>query len=417
MQQPILIIGAGLGGLAFAQGLKKSGINFKIFERDSTHRSQGYRIRLHGEGLVGLRSILTDDVWALFEQTCPETKLGIGPQIDALTGEIKPAQSFVGGGPPGGPPGGSPGGLPRGGPLSIQNGQKPYTVDRGVMREVLLTGLEKNITYGKVYKNFTLTSSGVIAEFSDGSTESGALLVGADGVRSAVRKQYLPQMKILDLGGHLIYGKTPLTPEFESKMLPQAMDKMAGVRDQKLGTVTLMEAVRFAPKDQRPEKPELPEDYVYWVMALSGTDPPVKEEELKGLTNEQSTEMANRMTEHWYSSLRPLFDYQDPSQTGVFRLLSSAAEIAPWESDARVTLIGDAAHTMLPAAASGAVTAMRDAALLTKTISEEGVTKESIGSYEQEMRKYAGDTVALSASIGQKSFGQRPLDECGVADL
>lgn len=44
----ILIIGAGLGGLALAQGLVKSGFHVTVFERDesSISRSQGYRISI-----------------------------------------------------------------------------------------------------------------------------------------------------------------------------------------------------------------------------------------------------------------------------------------------------------------------------------------------------------------------------------
>lgn len=50
LQRPhVLILGAGLGGLALAQALRKLGITFEIFERDeSPHaRFQGWAIALH----------------------------------------------------------------------------------------------------------------------------------------------------------------------------------------------------------------------------------------------------------------------------------------------------------------------------------------------------------------------------------
>lgn len=45
----VLIIGAGLGGLTLAQGLRKQGISFQIFERDASaeSRGQGYAVGLH----------------------------------------------------------------------------------------------------------------------------------------------------------------------------------------------------------------------------------------------------------------------------------------------------------------------------------------------------------------------------------
>ena len=45
----VLIVGGGLGGLALAQGLRKQGVAFEIFERDDTavSRTQGWALSLH----------------------------------------------------------------------------------------------------------------------------------------------------------------------------------------------------------------------------------------------------------------------------------------------------------------------------------------------------------------------------------
>lgn len=45
----VLILGAGLGGLTLAQSLRKKGITFRVFERDSDPhaRPQGWAIALH----------------------------------------------------------------------------------------------------------------------------------------------------------------------------------------------------------------------------------------------------------------------------------------------------------------------------------------------------------------------------------
>ncbi|KAG0328334.1 hypothetical protein BG000_000521 [Podila horticola] len=75
----ILIIGAGLGGLALAQGLKKAGISFRVFERDisADFRPQGYRVRINPFGGAALKETLDDRLFELFEKTCAEIRMGM----------------------------------------------------------------------------------------------------------------------------------------------------------------------------------------------------------------------------------------------------------------------------------------------------------------------------------------------------
>jgi 2-polyprenyl-6-methoxyphenol hydroxylase-like FAD-dependent oxidoreductase len=56
----VLIIGGGIGGLTLAQGLKKSGANVAVYERDRTmtDRVQGYRVHINPAGSLALHECL-----------------------------------------------------------------------------------------------------------------------------------------------------------------------------------------------------------------------------------------------------------------------------------------------------------------------------------------------------------------------
>ena len=399
---PIIIIGSGLCGLAFAQGLHKSSIPFHIHERgpSSNIRKQGYRIRIHNEGIDALLSVLTGEIWDLFDETCAATVLGPLPFINAFSCKHIPVQ-FGGNNPQS---------------KLIQEKRKPYTVDRGILREILLTGLDQKITYEKVYTHYTLTDSGITAHFADGTSSAGSLLVGADGAHSAVRRQYLPHLRILDTKSRPIYGKTPLTPSFESLFLPKAMECMSMIKDLEKKTTTLIDVVRFLPNDQRKDQRDLPSNYVYWVIIPEPNSFLVTEEQLNNTNMKGITEKAHAYTANWHPSLRSLIEEQDPNHTVVFRVLTADPELLKlvWEPNARVTIFGDAAHAMVPSTASGAVTALRDAALLSSLIREQGIVKDSIGKYEEEMRKYGSEEVGLSAKVGRLHIGLGPMAEFDV---
>lgn len=402
VEQDILIIGGGLGALCLAHGLDKAGLPFRVFERDAnaSWRPQGYRLRINGDGANALKDTLSPDLWDRFEKTCCSAELG-ETDINAVDGSI--TASRAGGGP-------------------AMKGLKPYTCDRKVLRDILLTGLEEKTSYGKELVRYEIVAEGVIAYFQDGTTALGRFLVGADGKGSATRQQYLPDHGPLDTEGTCIYGKTLITPELVERFPARAMRWMTLVVDRTPITQTLdiddtavtllLEPIRFPKKNDGFDEYR-PADYMYWVLiarkhifALPNDVP------LSKYTGEDATATSLRITECWDPSIRSILHLQDKTQSSPLRVLSASPDIQPWAPSDKITVIGDAIHVMSPCGGVGAVTALVDGANLAKTITTKGISIESIGEFEQTMREFAGANIRRSYMGGRKLFGQRPFAEC-----
>lgn len=399
----ILIIGGGLGGLALAQGLKKAGLPFRVFERDPTpdFRAQGYRLKLNSDGVTALRSLLSPELWNYFEDTCAECEAG-ETDFNAIDATITASRAGEG----------------------VRGGVAIHTCDRTVLRRILMIGLEDYISYGKQLVEYSIADDGVTATFKDGTTHKGRLLVGADGTRSPVRKQYLPTYQPVDTNGSCIYGKTPITPALLKRFPSRATRWMTLIVDRTPMTQTLdvdetpltllLEPIRF-PKNEH--RHSLPVDYIYWVL-ISRTDVfNAHTKDLLHLNSKDSAALSLKLTDEWDPSIRALFELQDVAQSSTLRVCSAIPNLQPWNTSERVTLLGDAIHAMSPCGGVGAVTALRDAALLTEKFVEGGVSAESVARYEEGMRGYAKVAIERSFFGGKKMFGQRPFEQCKVLEV
>lgn len=89
----------------------------------------------------------------------------------------------------------------------------------------------------------------------------------------------------------------------------------------------------------------------------------------------------------------------------------------PWQPS-RVTLMGDAAHAMLPTLGMGANLSLRDAALLTEGLTAVGHGKRelisAIGAYENDMREVVYPFMRMTAEH-DKNFGGGALQREAAA--
>ncbi|KAI1388158.1 putative zeaxanthin epoxidase, chloroplastic [Hypoxylon trugodes] len=393
VRKPILISGAGPSSLLLARSLLRSSIPFLVFERDSSlsFRAQGYRLRLSTQGLDAIESVLSPDGFQKFWDTCGKTGGSKGfASINALTGEEIPEVT---------PQPESQKESPKGVGKEVLTSRDGKTVgiSRGEMRSLFLEGCEPFIRFAHHVTGYRLTPTGVHAIFKDG-TESieGEMLIGGDGIYSRIAKQLSQgKLKTYDTGARGIHGKAPSTA---FKGLGEGVWRI--VDDSKPnGKVFVITNVRPGDMDD----PNI--DFGWTMGGQPGVIKPPNDD--FAIIGRPAAEIAKSLSSNWHARLKPLFDHMDESEAAFWKITCSTPSGVPeWKNEPRVTVIGDAAHSMTPAGGIGANTGVRDSDLLGRLLGEAGGYKDGVTlTYEREMRVYASEAVRASYGMATKQFG------------
>jgi 2-polyprenyl-6-methoxyphenol hydroxylase-like FAD-dependent oxidoreductase len=117
--------------------------------------------------------------------------------------------------------------------------------------------------------------------------------------------------------------------------------------------------------------------------------------------------IAKALTANWHPRLKPLFEEMVESEAAFWKITCSTPTGVPeWQNEPRVTVIGDAVHSMTPAGGIGANIAVRDSALLGRLLTEAGGYKSGItATYERDMRVYGSEAVKASYGMAKTQFG------------
>jgi 2-polyprenyl-6-methoxyphenol hydroxylase-like FAD-dependent oxidoreductase len=339
----VMIIGGGIGGLCLGQGLRQAGIDVAVYERDRTPdaRLQGYRLNIEPAGSAALHECLPSDLWESLVATAGDPGRGMGVFDQRMRLLMR-----------------------ENGVVSDDPAASDHAVSRVTLRRLLLTGLDDVVHFDKEFVRYEQHGDTVTAFFADGSTAEADLLVGADGGRSRVRAQLLPDARIVDTPGFGVGGKLALDA---ADWLPETLTARKNLI---LPDKDFLFTAVFRRREQTEEDER---DYVMWAF-VAHRDTIARGADLRAAVNERAAS--------WHPTLRRMI-----AESGSIERFDFIAAVKPepWPTT-NVTLLGDAAHCMPPVGGLGGNTALRDAQLLRQVLT----TKEpnGVARYEAEMREY-----------------------------
>ena len=347
----VLIAGGGIGGLATALTLHQIGVKAVVFEAVNELRPLGVGINLQPNAVRELYDLgFTEaDLDAIGIQAREWALVGLNgndiyserrgleagykwPQYSVHRGQLQMMLYKAV--------------LERLGPDSVRLGQR-------------VTGY-RNRDDGSVEAQIALTDGAA-------TTETGTLLIGADGLHSAIRAQMHPDQPPIQWGGAVMWrGVTMAKPVRTGASF--------------VGLGTHRHRIVFYPISQ--PDPDTGLAAINWIAEVTfDTD------DGKSLGDWNKRVEQSDFIHHFDGWL---YDWLD-----VPTLLSGAAEV--WEYpmidrdpvgtwvDGRVALLGDAAHVMYPTGSNGASQAIVDARVLGRNFLQSGVTPDALSAYDREL--------------------------------
>jgi 2-polyprenyl-6-methoxyphenol hydroxylase-like FAD-dependent oxidoreductase len=407
----VLIIGAGTGGLALAQGLKAAGVKVEVYERDHspTDRLQGYRLSINPTGCRALKACLPEAVYAKFIASSAKPS----QSVTFLDHRLNRLLGFE---------------IPQHEGSDVDN-ERP--IARLALRGVLLDGLGPIVRFGKKFAAFEdAPGGGVTALFADGSTATGDLLIGADGASSRVRGQLLPDARRVDTGVVAISGKLALNRERRKAvaapilggptlilgpkgrfMFANAVEYENGAQEWSRWMSSPSEGLRGLDVERGGAEISAHnrDEYVMW--GFSARRSAYGRDELEGLSGEELKALALTLISDWAPALRGIIENSDAASFVTFPVKTSTP-VSPWPTR-NVTLLGDALHNMTPFRGVGANTALRDAAALRAALVAvdrgEQDLLPALAAYERDMIDYGFKAVGLSLEMMRRVHEESPI--------
>ncbi|MGH1414196.1 MAG: flavin-dependent oxidoreductase [Pelagimonas sp.] len=379
----VLIAGGGIGGLALALALNEIGVPFKVFENSPRLSPLGVGINLQPNAVRELDDMGFGD--ALLSQ------VGLHLKEWALVG-LNGKDIHV---------------EPRG--LEAGYDWPQFSVHRGKFQIALLNELIARagshvVRLGSRVTGYKHKSDGTVSatiETSDGfiTEEHGTLLIGADGIHSAVRAQMHPDQPPIHWGGVVMWRGTTLAKPIRT-----------GASFVGLGT-----------HRQR-----------MVMYPISAADPDTGLAEINWIAETTTDTASERKRNSWFRSVEidsfaHHFNHFRYDWLDVPALIRGAGEAfenpmidrdrVPTWVDGPVALLGDAAHPMYPTGSNGASQAIIDARIIARKFLDMGLNPGALKAYDDDLCAPISELVLRNRGAGPFGLLQIVNSRCqGVFD-
>jgi 5-methylphenazine-1-carboxylate 1-monooxygenase len=364
----MIVIGGGIGGLSLALSLHQIGFDPHVFESASAFQFLGLGINVQPHAVREL------------------TELGLGKQL--ARNSIPTAELAY---------------FNKHGQLIWSESRgtaagyhwPQHSVSRGELQRVLLEAAQarlgpNRIRTGHHLAAFEARGDGVLARFTDRASGrditqvAGDILIGADGIHSAVRRAFSPHEKLHYEGIINYRGVTATQPFFGGATMV-----IVGHRDQ-----------RFVAYPIR----RLPDGscLLNWICVTRTADPMLPLEEW-GVRAEKAP-ILEKFAEWkfaWLDIPRLVEATQD-----VFAFPDVDRDPLPQWSFGRVTMVGDAAHPMLPVGAQAGSQAIVDGRVLAAALLRFANPVEALRHYERERMDAMNAMILRNRQLGPETVMQ-----------
>lgn len=337
--QRVLIAGGGIAGLATLRALSLQGVSATVVERSQQAADGGLAINLPGNAIAALHRLGLGE--AIERVGYPVKRREYRTRRDRILATID-EDAFWG------------------------ETMRPRAVRRSDLMTMLASGLDTSvIRRGSAVVSVEQDASGVRTRLSDGEELTSALLLGADGVRSAVRQA---------VAGQATAASARLAAASWRFMAPNPGLDCWTLWTGERGMVLLL------PVD---------EGTVYgWAAATTADAASGDLALLESVVRDFPTRVRD--------TVAAVLAYPG----SIYHSPIEEVRLTPWSRD-RVVLIGDAAHATAPVWAEGAALAMEDALVIAELVGKHGAGPETGSRFESLRRSRVDHVQAMTDRLSK----------------